>query len=380
MTVRDQHAAFAPSSMAITIQCPGSWKLQQLYPAKDDTVEAAEGVAAHWVMAQALMGKLPEVNSIAPNGVPVTDEMLDGAEMYVDAVGIDPSNVIEQTLPACEELGKDCWGTPDTYRYKPIPVPDTNIVGGVIVISDYKFGHRFVDVFENWQLVTYAILIINALKIDALAEQHTRIVFKIVQPRCYDPRGPVREWSVLASDLRAQWNKIRSAILVAWSDSAMCHVGPECHDCTARAHCPTLHRATQAALDEVGKPTPMELPAGAMGYQLRAINHAIEILKARHSGLEEVALEQIKAGRFVPGFGLRQGTGRERWKVPTSQVESLGKTMGLKLTEPRPITPKQAVKAGLDVALVREFTETPIGKLSLIEDDGSIARNAFGNK
>ena len=370
-----EHAPFPPSGMAITIQCPGSWKLQNQYPARDDTDSAAEGVAAHWVVAQGMTGKLPDVNVIAPNGIPVTDEMLDGAELYMDAIGIDPLNNIEQRLPASDYFGSDCWGTPDTYRFKPIAE------GGVLLVSDYKFGHRFVDVFENWQLMTYALLILDGqFGFDGLKEQHVRVIFKIVQPRCYDPRGPVREWSVLASDLRPYWNKIHAAITQAQSEHAVCWVGPECRDCSASAHCPSLHHAAQAVLDAARRPIPVELPPNALGYQLRSIRRAIEILEARKSGLEEVTLEKLKAGQFVPGFAVGRGQGRVRWKIPVAQIENIGKLMNVQLTESKPITPRQAVKLGLPADLINEFSETPAGKLTLVEDDGRLADQAFGGK
>jgi len=375
MTVRVlEHAPFPPSGMATTVQCPGSWKLQALYPARDDTEAAADGVAAHWVVAQGMTGKLPDVDTIAPNGVPVTDEMLDGAELYMDAVGIHADNAIEERLPASDYFGEDCWGTPDTYRFKSVPP------GGVLLVADYKFGHRFVDVFENWQLMTYASLVLDKLGIAGDQEQHIRVVFKIIQPRCYDPRGPVREWSVLATDLRAYWNKINAAISLARSEQAQCWVGKECRDCSASAHCPSLHRAAQSLLDEVSKPTPIELPPDALGYQLRKIKRAVEILEARKSGLEEVTLEKLKGGQFVPGFMVGRGQGRARWKIPVAQIDSMGQLMNMKLTEPKPVTPKQAIKLGLPADLVNEFSETPAGKLMLVEDDGKLAEQAFGGK
>ena len=45
-----------------------------------------EGTAAHWVFEQMFAGVIPVVGQSAPNGIIITDEMLDGAEMFVDAV------------------------------------------------------------------------------------------------------------------------------------------------------------------------------------------------------------------------------------------------------------------------------------------------------
>ena len=386
MTDRIQeHAEHAPSSIARRIQCPGSWRMELAHPQDPNGVEAAEGTAAHWVKSQ--FGKLteeqrrkwPGLGTLAPNGVPVTEEMLEGAELYWDSVG--PQQHDEEPLPPSEYMGPRNWGTPDNWSYHKVPIPDTNIIGGVIEIADYKFGHRYVDVYRNWQLLNYAKLIVDALNLDGLQEQHTRIIFKIVQPRSYHRDGPVRQWSCMAVDIRSEWNLIKTAIMQAESENAQCFVGPECRDCSARAFCPTLQRSTLAAIDEAGRPTPMSLPPEALGLELRLINRAIDRLKARASGLEEVAMSTVKSGKLVPGFRTEQGLGRVRWKVPVAEVEALGQMMGVDLTEKKAITPKQAItKMGKTMApVVAEYTETPPGELKLVEDDGSLVRRTFGN-
>jgi hypothetical protein len=383
MTIAD-HASHAPSGMAITIQCPASWRLQQLHPADKDSQEAAEGDAAHWVKSQYMKlspdqrSAHPGIGTLAPNGIPVTDEMLDGAELYADSVGVQQFD--EQRLPPSEDLGPDCWGTPDNWSYRPVQVPGTDIVGGVIEIPDYKFGHRFVDAYMNWQLITYACLILDMLKIDGLQEQHVRIIFKIVQPRNYDSVGPVREWSVLAVDLRAARNQIKAAIAAAHQEDAPARVGPECRDCTARAYCGTLQRASMAALDETGRITPLTLQPAELGLELRMITSAIERLKARASGLSEVALSTIRTGGRVPGYTVEIGQGREVWKIPVTEVASMGKLMGKVLVKETPITPKQAIKLGMDPALVASFTERRTGETKLVPDDGTLARRMFGGR
>jgi hypothetical protein len=355
----------------------------QKYPGDPDSPESKEGTAAHWVMAQYL-GLTPEqranrpgIGTLAPNGVPVTDEMIEGAEMFVEAVG-DAVDHIEEVLPASLDIHPDNWGTPDAWGYKAVPIPDTAIVGGLITLADYKFGHRHVDVFENWQLVDYAKLVIDKLGLDGLQEQYTRINFVIVQPRNYHAEGPVRTWSCMASDLRAAWNKIRAAIIAAQAEDAPFATGPACRDCTARAHCTALQRAALAAVDEAGRMTPMELPPAAVGLELRIMQAALERLKARVSGLEEVALATVRAGKIVPGFRIETGKGRERWTVPVEQLAAMGDVMGLKVTKLQPVTPKQAIKAGLPAEVVAGFSETPPGETKLVPDDGSLARRTFG--
>jgi Protein of unknown function (DUF2800) len=227
-------------------------------------------------------------------------------------------------------------------------------------------------------LLNYAKLIVDSLGLNGLQEQHTRIVFKIVQPRSYHIEGPAREWSCIASELRACWNQIKASIEAAKADNAPTHVGPECRDCSARAFCTTLQRAALTSLDESGRPTPLKLPPPALGLELRLITRAIDQLKARESGLREVALNSIRTGTAIPGFTAQSGQAREIWNVPVDKIEALGDMMGVKITKHVALTPKQAIKAGLPKEMLQKFAITPTAELKLVEDDGSMLRRTFG--
>ncbi len=346
----------------------------------DGTREAAiEGEAGHWVAARTAQGHLTPVGTLTPVGLPVTEEMIEGAELYAEAVGT-PQHV-EERLPPSEEFGPDCWGTPDAWNFGLTTgvMPCVTPAPYTLEVSDYKFGHRFVDVFENWQLVCYACLIIDAvLKLNGLQDQAVRCVFKIIQPRNFSPEGPVRTWTCMASDLRPLRNLIKAALAAARSDNAQCVVGPACRDCSARAYCGTLQRAAMSAIEEAGRVTPLELPPGALGLELRMLERAGMLIKARAAGLREVAMETIRSGTLVPGFSTETGKGRERWKVPMPQIIALEKITGKQLTEPKAITPKQAIKLGVPAELVAAFSETPSGETRLVEDDGSLTRRIFG--
>src|SRR5205085_9695018 len=86
------------------------------------------------------------------------------------------------------------WGTPDAWVYSPRSL--------TLDVFDFKFGHGFVSEFENWQLIGYAAGFLESLGIDGHADQALRVNLHVVQPRAYHRAGPVRTWSVLASDLR----------------------------------------------------------------------------------------------------------------------------------------------------------------------------------
>ena len=378
MTVAD-HAEHAPSSISRIIQCPGSRKLCKQFPGivLDGTREAAiEGETGHWVAARTARGELTPLGTICPTtSLPVTEEMIEGAELWAETIGT-PQH-IEERLPPSEEFGPNCWGTPDSWKFGPETWPAGLMY--TLRVSDYKFGHRYVDVFENWQLVCYACLIIDGvLRLNGLQDQAVKCVFDIVQPRNFTPEGPVRTWSCMASDLRPLRNRIKAAIAASEKDDAPCVVGYECRDCSARAHCGTLQRAAMSAIEESTKITPLVLKPEALGLELRMLERAGMLIKARAAGLREVAMETITSGVMVPGFRTETGLGRQRWKVPMPQVVALEAVIGKKLTEPKAVTPKQAIKLGVPEEVVAMFSETPNGETRLVEDDSTLTRRIFG--
>lgn len=370
------HSILAPSSAARRIQCPGSTLLEAAYPETETTPEAAEGEAAHWAAAEMLSGRLVDIGQVAPNGVVLTQEMVEGADLYYDDVvatlkphGIAPdTGAIEQPV-AIPRVHPQSFGTPDYAVW----------VGLRLCVWDYKFGHRFVEVYENWQLIEYVAGLLQPVLDRGLEDRAVDVTVKIVQPRAYHRSGPIRSWSFKASEIRGHINIASTAAHEALGPEPRQRVGPECRDCRARHACVTLQRAAMRELDEAGREQPLDLPPAALGLELRMLREGIARLQARASGLEEQALAQIKRGVVVPGWGVEHGAGRQRWKAPPTEVLAVGQMFGLDLARPvEPITPLQAVKAGLPAEMLAAMAETPRGAAALVPDDGSKARAVFG--
>lgn len=362
------HAPLAPSSASRRRACAGSRKMETLYPQVDDSPASREGTAAHWAASEMLSGRIVDSGQIAENGVMITDEMLDAADMYVDEVRKILADVVIEERIDIDYIHEQCWGTPDAWAF-------TN---GTLYLWDFKYGHRFVDVFENWQLIEYAAGILDLLKVDGITDQLITVVMTIVQPRCYVGGSPVRSWRVRASDLRGYFNEARMFEANAMSDDAQLTVSPECRDCSARHACPALQCASYADMNIATEAVPFDLPPQALGIELRYIQSAITTLTARATSLEEQALSMIRQGKSVPHFVAQHGMGRERWVKPEPEVIAMGELMGVKLGVTKLVTPKQAIKAGMNAELVKSFTETPRGELKLVADDGTNARKIFG--
>lgn len=358
-----QHAPFAPSGLATIVACPGAFKMRKLYLEDDESPAAMEGTAAHWVASEMLLGRVHSVGELAPNGVSVTDEMLDGAEMYADALAPYLDGAKIETPVSCASIHADCYGTPDFVRL------DAN----TLVVADYKFGHRHVEVFENWQLTAYAA----GEMFYWHGNGELEVIFLIVQPRSYHRNGPVREWRTTASALEAQWDTLRAACIAAEQPDAPCVPSIHCQDCSASHACEALQRATYSALDIASQSTPLELTPEATGLELRIVEWAIERLKARQSGLAEQAQAMLRAGKPVPGYVLQAGAGREKWSKSIDEIVALGNMMGVDVSKPGVITPKQAIKAGLPAEIVRAYSETPVGEVKLVQSNEKQLRKVF---
>lgn len=370
------HSILAPSSAARRVQCPQSTTLEALYPEDEDSEEAREGEAAHWAASEMLAGRLVDPGVVAPNGVVLTDEMCDGADLYYNDVvktlapfGLKPEQgQIEQRV-AIPRVHPQSWGTPD-YRILLQGRPMK------LFIWDYKFGHRFVEVFQNLQCVEYVAGCTEGIHdIDPGVE----VVVTIVQPRAFHREGPVRRWKTTLVELRALINICSTAAHEALGPEPRTRLGPECRDCRARHACPTLQEQGYRDMDFARHVTPLDMPAPAAGLELRYVKRAIERLKARESGLEQQLMSAARRGQRTPGWAMQPGESRERWKVPAAQVLEIGKLLHLDLAKPtEAVTPNQARDKGLDPAIVQQLAERPPAAMKLVEDDGSLARKAFG--
>jgi hypothetical protein len=327
-----------------------------------------------------LAGNVIAPGLIAPNGRYLTDEMIEGAEVYHDDIvrdltplGLVPQQGQIESRVLIPRIHAQSWGTPD-YRIWTRD-PDTVLH---LRLWDFKFGYRVVEVFENEQLIEYVAGCLDEARIDGLADQTTRVTVKIVQPRAHHRDGPVRAWTFMAADIRGHINIQRNAAHEALGPDPRFRIGPECRDCQARHACVSLQHAGMDGCDVAGKAQPFDLPLPAMALEYRTLMRYQSLMKARITGLEEQLLAHGRRGTQLPGLRMEHGAGRERWTIPDATVIAIGAAMGVNVAKPpEALTPKQAVAAGLSPATLPGIVNTPRGEAKLVEDDGSIARRVF---
>ena len=374
-----EHSVLPPSSAARRRQCPGSTTAEAKYPDLEESPESKEGTAAHWGAGEMLAGRVIAPGLIAPNGVYLTDEMVDGAELYHGDVaatlapyGLRPEQGSIETRLAIPRIHDASWGTPD-YRVW-TREPDGMLH---LYLWDYKFGYRVVEVFENEQLVEYVAGALDEARITD--DTQVRVTVKIVQPRAFHRDGPIRAWSFRAVAIRAHVNVQSNAAHEALGPNPTFRTGPECRDCNARHACDALQREALAACDLANKTQPFDLPLQAMSLEYRTLRLYRDRMNARISGLEEQLLAHGRRGSQLPGLKIEHGAGRERWTIPDAQVIAIGAALGVNVAKaPEALTPKQAIAAGLNPAVLPGIVNTPRGEAKLVEDDGTLARRIFG--
>jgi hypothetical protein len=277
-----------------------------MYPDDEPTQESLEGEASHEVGAayieNAAIGNIM-VNTMLPdvtatNGILLTDEMCEAAQVYADDVAsvmVATGNFtpnIEQHIK-CPTINALSEGTPDVWSY--------DAKTGHLYIWDYKYGYGIVEVFENWQMINYLSGILDQLELTGIQTQHITVHIRIVQPRAFHKDGVVREWVVTASDLRGYFNQLEMKAAEALSSTAITRSGSHCKHCSARHACPTALQAGVQLYEVAGQPLPVELPPDALGVQLAIVNRAIKQLEFIQSGLNAQVTSMIKTGNIVPG-------------------------------------------------------------------------------
>lgn len=372
------HSRIPPSSAYIWAGggCTGWVKMIESLPAPiPESESAAEGTATHEVGERLIfkalnfgVGPTLEVGDKAENGVVVTEEMVECAEMYADDViaewlrrGQPATHGLEYRVD-CPSIHLESFGTCDFWLYDPTE--------RLLIIWDYKHGHLVVDAYENWQLANYAA---------GIDQTPDEVEFRVCQPRAFRPKNIRARWRVPIKRLEPMFGILRDRATEALGPNPVCKSGPHCRRCDARTNCGTAIAAALTLYEAAGSPVPIELSTDALGLQLSVVTRAIDALTGLQTGYEEQVTALIKSGKQVPWWALEPSQGREGWTKPNSEVFALGDLLGLDLRKDAPITPNQARKLGIDNTTLSMYSGRKNG-LKLVFDTGEKARKIFNEE
>ena len=373
------HSILPPSSAAVWSNCTG-WVIMAACCPQLDSDASREGTAAHELAAKMIESaskanlNMPHrantIGTVSSNGVVITDGIFESAEEYAADVIIVMGNMrvlggphfgIEQKV-ACGRVHADCFGTPDMFIY----VAQLK----TLYVWDFKNGHSIVEAFENKQMICYVSGIMDAL---GLSDLETRIVARIVQPRAYHREGTIREWTFMGHEIRSHINLLAIKAAEIMASGGDCQSGPHCKWCQARHACDTALTAGMGLFEMVGVPVPVELTASQLGTQLKIIQRALDQISYLESGYSQQVESLLRSGKSVPGYRLQESLGREKW----TDAEAAQKAIGITISKPGYITPKQAITAGASKEIVKKYTEIPKTGLKVVPDDTNLARKVF---
>lgn len=384
----------APHNAATWVHCTGSVKLSQQFPRieTDKSSESIlEGRAFHEVAQRILesfkdgvegelVGRHQLIDTLSRDNVLITDEIYDAALEYAnDVLKFCNSNgslralQIEQRIEL-DGIIDDMYGYCDAWCFSKST--------GELVVWDAKYGHKRVEAFENWQLITYVMGILRYLGIDGHAEQHIKVSLRVAQPRVFHRDGCISRWDVTASDLRGYFNTLIEAANESYSDDAKCVTSESCFYCPARYACDAFRDNTMGLVDQVGNVTGSSLSGHELSIQLRILQRASKQVKALLSSYEEQAIALLRNGEQLPGYSIEQGEGRKRWKkdTPVDEIIMMGELMGVDPRKPVDLdTPTKLIKLGIDETVINLYSETPSTGLKLVEMSGAKLRNIFRN-
>jgi hypothetical protein len=298
---------------------------------------------------------------MAPNGVTVTEEMLEGARLLstniVEACGGEIYRVKVEQYLAADSIHPDNGGTPDAWAY----IPQTK----TLYVWDYKYGHGFVDVVGNEQLINYVALI------DLSTSDDVNVVMRIVQPRCYSGGGAIREWRVMLSDLRPYFDRLHDSAREAVGPNPRTISGNWCQYCAGRHVCKALKRSAMAAIDYVDDATPEPLDNANIALEWRMLKLASQRINSRLTAIEADITARIAAKQDVMGAAIERTQGPKKWAVDAEEVAILGDLFGVDLRMPLAvITPTQALaKKGIDGGVISAYYETPYTGFKLVEQN-----------
>lgn len=352
------HSVLPPSSAHRWRFCSASALMELSQPTQEETEEARNGTAAHWVGAQFLMGRT-ELPQFAPNGVEIDDEMLDAAGLWASDVAerIMPGHIVRiESAIRAPDIHEQCFGTPDLQIIA--------IRQNKLFVDDFKYGFRPVEAEWNWQMACYTSGILTEFP------DITDVEWRIIQPRAYG-HDPIKVWRPTMMHLGEMFQQLSEAADNALSPNPKLVPSPEaCRDCAAAHCCPALQYLTLAYMDVSFSAIPMNLDAMSLARELNKLEAAFTLMQARLDGLREQAGAMIKRGSRVPGWTLEPTVGKLAWTIPDAQVIQTGQLFGVNLAkDQKAITPTQAKKL-LPPDVLTAFSDRRNGSMKLMKSKG----------
>ncbi len=217
------------------MKCNGSQLIGKIKPINCDTSQVDEGNAAHWLVEEVFKGNFEAEELIdrkAPNGLFITDDMVEHVQEYLNDVLL--KGHVEVVTNHSDDVNYEIRGRADHIVFD----------GKTLTVTDFKYGWRIVEPFENWTLLSHAIGWLSS--VDEGMSLPQTIVLKIHQPRAFHPKGSVRTWEIDFDELMRYKYDIQAALT---NPSEKVVTGTQCYRCPSATQCPASQTATMNSID-----------------------------------------------------------------------------------------------------------------------------------
>lgn len=357
-------------------RCPGSVLMESRYPETEETPEAAEGTAAHWVATELLQGRSHPIGQAAPNGWVIDADMIEGAQLLLDVASAEIKSL---TWPAEQVVIERRFGAPTLIHPENLGQPDCVILARMAhraVAIEYKYGHGYVEEWRNPQLINQFAVVFETYGVTLQECKGWEICGTIVQPRFF--RGDrVRRWECLGHELWAEIERLKDAAHAANAPDAPTHAGDYCRHCAAAHDCDAYQRSAAIAMDIAGHSNPLNMTGLQAGAELRQLEIACKRIEGRYTALAAVVEAKMRDGESVPFWSMKAGQSNLKWVVPSSDAITIADALGVDIRKPMDtMTPTQAIAAGLPKTVVDNIAKRPpvANKLTLDSEASNAKR------
>lgn len=360
------------SGLSRVMTCAGSLQFEKY---DDESNEAAkQGTAAGEWMRRVIQPTWAATQNpdIASNGVRYDDDM----KFYTEEIANDIITNAQGNLIECEHevnwqtrSGIMIEGHPDADYER----PDEE----TLYIEDLKYGWILVDVFENWQLLGYAIG--SVLR---RAKAYKYIVMRIRQPRPHHEDGPKREWKITYEQLCEYKEQIEARCDQLAAGFAELSTSKKCKYCPGAAEkCTAFNRSLHFGVDYTLSNFKQDgLTEKEISFQLDLLNRIGDVFKIKKDSLEQLAVDRIKNGKIIPNYITEQNLGDRKWKSSVSP-DVIKTLTGVDIVKKDMMSPAQAEKMGVPKGLVALNVERFFIGVKLKRSDASaLAAKIFGGK
>jgi len=323
--------------------CTASIELEEKYESFQKSDDQAFGIKCHNLAEECLIRKnhTPLDNVTGAERDVVLPYVTDFIEKYKDFEGKKRNIAFEQKLRATR-IHNDLMPIIDAHLY----VPECKY----LCIWEFKAGHKTVEVENNLQMICGFCAIEE--KFDIIDDQNLTVEFRIVQPRSYHSDGPIRNAIYKASDFRGAINTLS---MRANSDHRDQVTGTHCYGCQAIMHCDAAIKNIYTMYETIQKLKTVDITNDQLAINYELLNHIKEKINYILPSTEVEMMERIKKGQLVKGYEITPSTGRIEWDCGVDKLKNLQNMLNVPLLKESPITPKQAIKAGVSEKIINKI-------------------------